>query len=212
MGKLLKLGQINSIMEKRLINSLTPLLLGFGIGICILLIAIGVLYIINNIPNLQSSNPAISVSTMSPTLPSIILTTTQTLTTLPSSEEILMEAESRILNGNAESGQELLLSNIEMWTSNKDKAYGYKLLGDAEVSKGHFKLAVPYYEKTFFYQPTPDNLFTIAITEDMGGDLCKAFKHYQKLNSWENSEGTFDKDLVKARIEDISCILGTKVP
>lgn len=212
MAKLLKLGQSNSIMEKRLINFITPLLLGFGIGMCVSLIVTGTLYIRNNIPVQSSFNSTISVSTMSPTLPSIIPTTTQTLITPLSSEEILMEAEKRILNGNAESGQELLLSSIETWTSYKDKAHGYKLLGDAEVSKGHFKLAIPYYEKTFFYQPTPDNLFTIAITEDMSGNLCDAFKHYQELNSWENSEGTFDKDFVKARIEDISCVLGTKVP
>lgn len=198
-------------MNRDWVGALKPLLLGFGLGSCILLMMAVTFFLSRSVTTLapmQSTTPTFtSRPTKTPTLIPNVPSSDN-----PTVEEILMDAENSILAGNPQDAEEILLPNIETWTSLEDKAQGYKLLGDAEVYKGHFKLAVPYYEKAYFYQPTADNLFTVAITEDMGGELCKALKHYQELNVWEDPNSTFDKDLVQARIETISCILGTKSP
>jgi hypothetical protein len=156
------------------------------------------------------TSPAFTVTLVQET--ETIAPVTETAKPPTSVEELLAQAEAEIFEGEPERVKDLLFPVIENWASSTNKAYGFKLLGDAEVAKGHPQLAVPYYEKVYFYDPTPDNLFTIALTEDMGGDRCSAFKHYKELDAWEDASGTFDRDFVKSRIEDIGCSLVTKTP
>ena len=191
----------------------TPLAIGFGAGSCVLLMVAGALLASRlNLP-LAATPTAVATATSAPTEIAIpTITSTETTAPVPSVADLLRQAENSIADGNPEEAEALILPGIETWLSSENKAEGYSLLGDAEASKGHFRLATPYYEKAYFYQPTPDNLFNIAVTEDMGGDLCNAFKHYQELNSWVNANGSFDRDFVKSRIEDIGCKLGTQVP
>jgi hypothetical protein len=202
-------------MIKRWSPIAIPLLLGFGIGICISLILAGMLYA-NRLNQLSA--------TITPTLPAptttiptqVIETATPIVETIepsaPTEEELLAQAEAEIFTDEPEKVKNLLLPVIENWASSSDKARGYKLLGDAEVAQGHPQLAVPYYEEVYFYEPTPDNLFTIAFTEDMGGDLCNALKHYQELNAWGAADVAFDREFVKSRIENIGCTLITWTP
>lgn len=191
----------------------TPLAIGFVMGSCISLMMAGVLLAHRLNLSLAATPSAIPESTATATqIDNPVIPLTETLTPAPSAAGILMEAENDILEGNPERVETLLLPVVESWPSSSDKAQGYKLLGDAETSKEHFRLATPYYEKAYFYQPTPDNLYNIAFAEDISGDLCNAFKHYKELNSWENADGIFDRDFVKSRIEDIGCTLGTRVP
>jgi hypothetical protein len=194
-----------------------PLLIGFGIGICISLILAGILYANRFNQFLAAITPTSFNLTTIPTQTQVreretVAPVTEILKPFTSEKELLAQAEAEILAGEPEKVEKLLLPVIEKWSSSTDKAHGYKLLGDAVVTKGHPQLAMPYYEKAYFYDPTPDNLFTIAITEDMGGDLCSAFKHYQELDAWEDAKGTFDREFVKSRIKNISCTLGTKTP
>jgi tetratricopeptide (TPR) repeat protein len=191
----------------------TALAIGFGMGSCISVMVAGVLLATRLNLSLAATPSAIPDSTATATQIDVpVITFTATIIPTPSAAELLKEAENHVLEGNPEGAESLLLPVVEIWRSSRDKAYAYKLLGDAEASREHFKLASPYYEKAYFYQPTSDNLFNIAFAEDMSGDLCNAFKHYQELNSWENADGIFDRDFVKSRIKDISCILGTQVP
>lgn len=202
-------------MIKRWSHIAIPLLIGFGIGICISLILAGMLYA-NRLNQLStaivptSPNPTTIIPTQVIETVTLVVETIEPSTS--SEEELLAQAEAEIFAGEPEKVELLLLPVIENWTSSTNKAYGFKLLGDAEVAKGHPQLAVPYYEKVYFYDPTPDNLFTIALTEDMGGDRCNAFKHYKELDAWEDASGTFDRDFVKSRIEDIGCTLVTRTP
>jgi len=131
-----------------------------------------------------------------------------TPTSEPTVEEILRRARSSLDEGSPEKTKELLLPAVEKWSLASDKAAGYKLLGDAEMSLRHPQLAAPYYEKVYFYDPTPENLYTLALTYDMGGDLCKAFLHYKELDAWSDPNARIDREFIKSRIsriEDIGC-------
>ena len=100
---------------------------------------------------------------------------------------LLDRAQAAAEAGQPEKVKELLSPTIKYWKSNDDLVRGYKLLAEAELAQGHSQLAVPYYEKLYFYQPTADNLFRLATIYDMSGDIRNALVKYQELVKWENS-------------------------
>src|SRR5271157_164490 len=189
------------------------LLLGFGIGVFVALFGAEIIYISRVGSSLPPTAPTLSKDS-TPSLDAYQSTATIAETIPPplSDERLLSEAESEILANQPDKAEELLLPVVDSWISATDKVRGFKLLGDAEVAKGHYQLAAPYYEKIYFYNPTPDNLFTVAVTQDMGGDLCDAFKNYQILATWEDPTATFDRNLVETRIKEIKCVLVTRSP
>lgn len=130
-----------------------------------------------------------------------------------SAQTVSMDAaESALNSGQPEKVRELLYPMIENWESNNDRIRGYKLLGEAELAQGHAQLAVPYFEKLYFYQPTAENLFTLAAVYDAGGDIKNALSKYQELAKWENIPQEIDIELIKMRIDHISRALGTPAP
>jgi hypothetical protein len=124
----------------------------------------------------------------------------------------LDEAEDALNTGHPENVRELLYPKIESWTSNDDRIRGYKLLGQAELAQGHAQLAVPYFEKLYFYQPTPENLYFLATVYDMGGDIRNALVKYQELANWENLPPEMDRESLHFRIDHIRRALGMPVP
>lgn len=124
----------------------------------------------------------------------------------------LDEAEKALNSGQPEKVRDLLYPTIESWSSNDDRVRGYKLLGEAELAQGHAQLAIPHFEKLYFYAPTPVNLYFLATAYDLGGDIRNALVRYQELASWENLPPEIDRGLLQYRIDDIRRSLGTPVP
>ncbi len=199
-------------MQKNISPSLIALLGGFVFGVFLSLVGIAIL-LVQRMGQIQPTLTPIPPLTLiaSPTkTPTATMFPTQTLE--PTVQDLLSEAERSLEFGEAEKVSMLLYPAIETWTSSTEKAQGYKFLGDAEIALGHPQLAAPYYEKVYFYAPTADNLYILAITYDMGGNLCKALEYYKQLDAWADQEGEFDREFVKSRIEDINCTLGTPSP
>jgi len=140
----------------------------------------------------------------------ILLTATRQ--PMPSQTSPFDEAETALNAGQPEKVKDLLYPAIESWTSNEDRVRGYKLLGEAELMQGHAQLAVPYFEKLYFYEPSAENLFLLATTYDFGGDNKSALSKYQELANWENLAPGIDIEFINNRIYDISRALGTPVP
>lgn len=203
-----------------------PFLEGLLIGVCLSLI-VGFFLVAKNIQRPKSvSIPTFTINSIIEATP--IFTITATIkpsltfadipsnlyapTPVPSVEEFLNKAQTYLDEGEPEKTKDLLLSVVQDWPAASDKAAGYKLLGDAEMSQYHPQLAAPYYEKVYFYDPTPENLFTLAFTYDLGGDICKAFPHYKELDAWSDPNAQIDREFIKSRIVDISCTLGTPAP
>ena len=137
---------------------------------------------------------------------------TATWQPMPSQTSPFDEAETALNAGQPEKVKELLYPAIESWTSNEDRVKGYKLLGEAELMQGHAQLAVPYFEKLYFYEPSAENLFLLATTYDFGGDNKSALSKYQELANWENLPPEIDVEFIDSRVYDISRALGTPVP
>lgn len=135
-----------------------------------------------------------------------------TLTSIPSPVNPLDEAESALNSGYPEEVKDLLYPMIEHWTSNDDLRRGYRLLGEAELAQGHAQLAVPYFEKLYFYGPTAENLFLLATVYDAGGNDRNALAKYQELTRWEDLPQEVNIEFVNTRIYDISRALGTPLP
>jgi hypothetical protein len=134
-------------------------------------------------------------------------------TTTPAKQATpLDEAEEALKTGQPEKVRDLLFPMIESWTSNNDRVRGYKLLGEAELAQGHAQLAVPYFEKLYFYEPTAENLYFLATTYDIGGDIRNALVKYQELANWENLPPEIDREFLLFRIDDIRRSLGTPSP
>ena len=191
-------------MPKRFPNQLINLLGGFAIGICISLWG-GVLLLY------YDTGETTRINTPQPS-DEMHFFETPTLEMLTQEEKLLEEAELALESGETTKVNELLFPIIETWKSTDDLAQGYKLLGHAEVAQGHPQLAVPYFEKLYFYQPTPENLLILAITYDMGGDIRNAIEKYQNLANWEDLPPEIDIEFINMRIQDISHSLGTPVP
>ncbi len=187
---------------------------GFLLGACLSVISIVVFYFYQEAQPLSLPVPSqvvLSTPTVSKT---VAFTPTGTATSIPTSpvDNILMIAESYILEGRVEEAKELILPEIDNWESGNDKARGYKLLGDGETYIGHYQLAAPYYEEMYFYEPTSENLYIVAFNYDLAGDLCSAYEKYQKLLSMDDIEGNIDLELIKARVEDIKCSIKIHSP
>jgi tetratricopeptide (TPR) repeat protein len=213
-------------MKEFNIRNQIPFLEGLLIGICLSLI-VGFFLVIKNIQQPKGvAIPTFTINAKSEAIPTFTINATPmstlTFTDLPSNlstptpglsvKEFLRKAQTYLDEGKPEKAKDLLLPVIQDWPAASDKAAGFKLLGDAEMSLLHPQLATPYYEKVYFYNPTPENLFTLAVTYDMGGDLCKAFLHYKELDAWSDPNAQIDREFIKSRIEDISCTLGTPAP
>lgn len=138
--------------------------------------------------------------------------TFQSPMTIPSQSNLFDEAEAALDSGQPEKVRELLYPMIDNWTTNQEFIRGYKLLGEAELAQGHAQLAVPYFEKLYFYEPNPENLYLLATVYDAGGNIKIALAKYQELAKWENHPPEVDIEFVNLRIYDISRALGTPVP
>jgi tetratricopeptide (TPR) repeat protein len=138
---------------------------------------------------------------------------TPAIESTPSTQTTLLdEAEVTLNSGQPEKVRKLLYPIIENWTSNEDRIRGYNLLGQAELAQGHPQLAVPYFERLYSYEPTPENLFLLATTFDAGGDNRNALEKYQELTQREDLPPEIDIEFIKLRIENISRVLGTPIP
>lgn len=173
-------------------HTFLPITIGFGLGACASLLVIWV-------PNLSLDLPRIpSVNYQTETSPA---------------EELLEQADYYMQTGEPEKVKGLILPVIESWDRVQDIVAGYKLVGDAEVQQGHYQLAIPYYEKVYYYEPSPDSLFLLAYTYDMSGDLCLAHYYYSRLADWTGyPKGDIDMDFVNERIEEIECSITPPTP
>ena len=177
---------------------------GVAGGFCLsLLIGVGILYS-NAVYTLQPS--------FTPTVQPKNIFQVSTSTPVPSQSSLLYEAELALNSGRPERVRDLLYPVIGSWSSNDDLIRGYRLLGEAELAQGHAQLAVPYFEKLYFYEPTAENLFLLATVYDAGGDIKNALAKYQELAKWESLPPELDIEFINRRIYDISRALGTPMP
>lgn len=179
-------------MNSKWKHTVLPIFIGFGLGTCASLILLW-------IPN---------VSLNLPTIPGVYFDAESS-----PAEKVLEEAENYMSTGEPEKVKGVILPVIESWDRIEDIVAGYRLLGDAEVQQGHFQLATPYYEKVYFYHPSPDTLFLLAYTYDLGGDLCLAYQYYTRLADWTGyPKGDIDMKFVNERIEEIECLITLPTP
>lgn len=191
-------------MIKKKHNPVYNFLIGMMGGICLsLIVGIGLFSSRIN----QNTQPNSTLVTQ-PTDTPLISTPQPTPTQLTQLEK----AELALDSNQPEKVKELLYPMIENWTSNADRIRGYQLLGQAELEQGHPQLAVPYFEKLYFYEPTAENLFLLATIYDMGGDIKNALIKYQELAKWENLPMEIDIEFINIRIHAISRSLGTPAP
>ena len=183
-------------------NPLIIFLIGVAGGICLSLIIGRILLYLRAGQTVQTN------SLSSAQVTNIFLTTTPE----PTHVNRLDEAESALNSGQPEKVRDLLFPTIGNWISNDDRIRGYRLLGEAELAQGHPQLAAPYFEKLYFYQPTPENLLLLATIYDAGGDIRKALIKYQELARWENLPPEIDSEFIHARVQHISLALGTPAP
>jgi tetratricopeptide (TPR) repeat protein len=185
-------------------RSLTIFASGMLGGFCLsLLIGVGLFYSYTQ----QMFRPSFT-----PVTQPINIFQTPESTQISTQTSVLDEAQAALNSGQPEKVRGLLYPMIESWSSNNDRIRGYRLLGEAELSQGHAQLAVPYFEKLYFYEPTAENLFFLATIYDTGGDIKHALTSYQELAKWENLPEDIDIEFVNMRIDDISRALGTPVP
>ena len=201
-------------MEKHTQRTIISFTTGFLLGACLSVISIVVFYFYQEAKPLSLPVPSQMFLSTPTASKAIVFTPTGTVILIPTPtvDNILMIAESYILEGRVEEAKELILSEIDNWELGNDKARGYKLLGDGETYIGHYQLAAPYYEKMYFYEPTPENLYIVAINYDLAGDLCSAYEKYQKILSMDDIGENIDLELIKARVEDIKCSIKINSP
>lgn len=207
-------------MKNSIFQDSIPLLVGFIISVSISLVIVLILIIYENQHQKDMQTPTITVAatneyiintpdiiTLSATNPVLLqITSTPELTVA----KLIEKAQNYIDEGTPGEAKKLLVPVVAGWVNTSDKAAGYKLLGDSEMSMGHSQLASPYYEKVYYYDPIPENLFLLAYTYDLSGDLHNALARYKELDAWVDPNAQIDREFIKFRIEDINLVNGTK--
>ncbi len=136
----------------------------------------------------------------------------QRLTT-SETQGLLGKATMAGLNGDNEGVKAILLPNIEKFTNAAEAAEANSLLGKAEYNLGHPQLAAGYFEKTYLYQPSSANLFTLAQTYDAGGNLDQALSHYSLFLSSLDPTATGDMIIfAQQRVREIMGLKGLPTP
>jgi tetratricopeptide (TPR) repeat protein len=113
------------------------------------------------------------------------------------------------LRGEYENVISILSPNISKFTNRIEASEAYSLLGTAEYKLGHPQLAAGYFELMYANNPTSNNLYTLALAYDGGGNLEKALEKYALVISFQ--DGTIQPDKLahaQQRIQEIMTIKG----
>ena len=134
------------------------------------------------------------------------------VTNLNSSSEtqyLLGKAAYASLKGENKEVISLLLPNISKFTNRHEASQAYAFLAGAEYKLGHPQLAAGYLELMYANEPTSQNLYTLALAYDGGGNLRKALEKYALVVSFQ--DGTVQPNEIayaQQRIQEIMAING----
>jgi tetratricopeptide (TPR) repeat protein len=214
-----------SFLRSRLITLLAYGIAGFSAGICLALVGVEII-LAARVNRIQSSlslvTPVATAGTVS-TSPSPTATPSPAPSSTPypirhlptptrAIRVLIDQADEFIDNGQPEQVKVLLLPHLKDFQSKEDLASIYERLGQAELGQGHFQLAAVYYERLYFNQPSVQNLYTLAICYDAGGNLESALAKYQLLVKLEDTDVEEYREFAEERIKDLSKVLGTPAP
>jgi tetratricopeptide (TPR) repeat protein len=130
----------------------------------------------------------------------------------PAIYKILEEADMGIHAGNPQKAIDLILPEIEGWSSPIDKATGYQFLAIAEYNMGHQQQAIPYAKKMVEYNPGAFSLMLLGEAYDASGDIKNALSIYQQILALNEPDPNVDYEYIRQRVVTISRTLGTPVP
>jgi tetratricopeptide (TPR) repeat protein len=130
----------------------------------------------------------------------------------PEIYKILEQADKAIQSGNPQEAIDLILPNIDKWSSPIDKATGYQLLAVSEFNLGNPQKAIPYAKKMFENDHGAFSLFLLAQAYDASGDLKNALATYQQILALSQTDNRVDYTVVRERAATLSATLGTPMP
>jgi len=96
-----------------------------------------------------------------------------------------------------------LVSLRDELTSTEDIILVNKFLGDIEFAHARYQFAPVYYRELVEYEPTPENIFLLAVSYDVAGNLTCAYHWYQELLAMEDNAITLYKDTAEFRRDSI---------
>jgi tetratricopeptide (TPR) repeat protein len=124
----------------------------------------------------------------------------------------LAEAEQELWVGNAERAIELLVMLLPRLDQPSDRARAHDGLGQAEMARGHARLATAYFQQAFDLAPNAERLYWLALSNDKGGSLERALPLYEDLAQWPTQDADPYRKIAQDRIPRILTLLGTPNP
>jgi tetratricopeptide (TPR) repeat protein len=124
----------------------------------------------------------------------------------------LGQADAAIKSGDPQKAIDLILPNIDKWSSPIDKATGYQLLAVSEFNLGNPQKAIPYAKKMVENDHGAFSLFLLAQAYDASGDLKNALATYQQILALSQTDDRVDYTVVRSRAATLSQTLGTPMP
>ncbi len=188
--------------------------LGFGIGACIVLLAVGAL-LINRAKRLPMPVAQQGSATR---IPTFVISTRSASTVVPdarttrATNALFAQAEKYLLERKPQQVLDLILPQLDQFKNKDDLAEAYYYLGQAEALLGHYQLAAGYFEKLYEQRPTAENLMMLALAYDSGGDLNRALAKYILMTEQNSPDAAEYKPTAEQRIKDIIRVIGTPTP
>jgi tetratricopeptide (TPR) repeat protein len=130
----------------------------------------------------------------------------------PEIYKILEQADAAIHANNPQQAIDLILPNIDKWSSPIDKATGYQLLAVSEFNLEHPQKSVIYAKKMVENDHGAFSLFLLAQAYDASGDLNNALATYQQILALSQTDDRVDYTVVRTRAATLSQTLGTPMP
>ncbi len=188
--------------------------LGFGIGTCIVLLAVGVL-LSNRVNRLPMPVAQQGIATR---IPAVVISTRSTNTVVPdtratrATNALFDQAEKYLLERKPQQVLDWILPQMDQFKNKDDLAEAYYYLGQAEALLGHYQLAAGYFERLYEQRSTVENLMMLAEAYDLGGNLDRALAKYILVTEQNSSDATGYKPAAEQRIKYIIRVIGTPTP
>lgn len=116
---------------------------------------------------------------------------------------ILTQAEGQV-DSQPQRVLDLLVPELSRFDSKGDLADAYFYLGRAELKLLHYREAAGYFKQLYALDPAVENLYMLAVSNDLSGDRTAALENYRVLAEWSGADAQVYRDLAVRRIKELN--------
>jgi tetratricopeptide (TPR) repeat protein len=196
---------------------LPPVLIGFVVGI--VLACLGINSMFNSRPAviaaIQKASQTVTPLIPTPTVTLLVVptaTVTPEPTQPPDLDAVLEIATEMLYSGKIQEARDSLLPLLSIYTQLKDLERINLLIGDTYTFAGESKMASSYYGDAYSDYPGAENLFKLASSHSIAGDLTEALTQFEALEKMTGEQADPYQEAAQVQLNWLRQYFGTTTP